>query len=305
MEEGKNCLLTVFALLFIITCQSDIILQNFKHDIKDMLYKNKPKLWHRYIQVFLVKKCSTNNTTIKSSIKISLHSISEASTEFAHVVSHKQLSLQDGKYKKIFFERLFNILHASGHLDINSDFGTFYKQFGHGFITFLFQPDTRVRINLTFYKIYFYKNRMDTDFLVIKKHSNLDTKGRFMPSRYLNEGISIFYGHHSEFSFYPQFLEFKVQADYSRYHFQILGSFVVIDKHVVQSLMMKDVYPCQTNLKYLITPTPLQILKLFLQVRKIFKIVIRCHNCTSFKFIVFDGPGILSKVLMLLNQKKT
>ena len=145
---------------------------------------------------------------------------------------------------------------------------------------------------------------MDTDFLVIKKHSNLDEKGRFLPSRSFNEGISIFYGHHSEFSFYPQYLEFKVQADYSRYHFQILGSFAVIDKHVVQSVMMKDAYPCQTNLKYLITPAPLQILKLFLQARKTFRIVIRCHNCTSFKFIVFDGPGILSKVLNASKSKE-
>ena len=155
MEEGNKCLFAVFALLFI-TCQSDIILQNFKYDIRDM-YKNNPKLWHRYIQMFLVKKCLTNNTAINSNIKNLLHSISKASTEFTHVVYHKQLSLQDGKYKKIHFERLFNILHASGHLDINSYFGTFYKQFGYGFITFLFQPDTRARINLTFHKIYFTK----------------------------------------------------------------------------------------------------------------------------------------------------
>ena len=302
MEEGKKCLFTVFALLFI-TCQSDVILQNFKYDIKDM-YKNKPKLWHRYIQMFLVKECSSNNTAIKSSTKKLLHSISKASTDFAHVLYHKQLSLQDGKYKKIFFERLFNILHASGHLDINSHFGTFHKQFGHGFITFLFQPDTRVRINLTFHQIYFYKSLMDTDFLVVKNHSNLVEEGRFSPSRTLNEGSTVFYGHHSAFSFYPQFLEFKVQADYTRYHFQILGSYTVIDKHVVQSLMMKDAYPCQTNLKYLIIPTLLQIYKFFLQVRKIFKIVVRCHNCTLFKFIVFDGPGIVSKVLSALKSKE-
>ena len=314
MDILKN---TTFCLkvLFIMNssvCQGDVNFEHIRPDIHK-LHNNKPKLWHKYTLFFLQNNLQNKIPNIVSPSQTLFH-LYHLLAVFRKSV--KIINWQNRTWTKIknywydVHTRVYNISRLiitlpAGYIHIRSGFQR------EPVMYFSFKLAQGMRLNLTFYTIYF-SVRLS---LCHRHHmfiSNETDKMDF--NRYFCDFLlgdhRIFCGHYPTLSYYSNYDQviFGILWGVNDETFIIQNSFTVMDTNIITNLNKQNIQLCDlrrgkkhgfdSSLIYLVHSSSLETLVMyFLRIVKTHKIVIHFYINELDRYVVFNGPGFLSKVL--------
>ena len=279
-----------FIILYFI---SIIITVNIKYGKTDIalghlypeMFTNTPKTWHQYIRMSIVRFVEF---TQYSYTNRSIQKFRSGLFKWSKIVL--QLRYREIKMSSLSDKKLKITTYITGQFILHSD-----KTYNH---YFMYNIDTRLRLNVTFviisfiYNFDYYLNFYNVPLRILDGEKNASFQ---------------FYGHHSPFNFYPYFTKVPIILDTSvmtGQPFALNFIFTVMDQYIVYSISNihfdhpDDVNNWPPDLVYTIgheTVLP----SYFIQVRTISYIVLSfVHNLTS-AYVVYDGPGFSSNLIVV------
>ena len=314
MEILKNITfrLKVLFVMNLSVCQGDMIFKYIRPDFHK-LHHSKPKLWHQYTLFFLQNNLQNKipNTVSPSQALFHLFHLLAAFRK-----SVKNINWQNKTWTKIknysynVHGRQYNmsrliITLPAGYIHIRSGFQR------EPVMYFSFQLDQGMRLNLTFYTIFF-SLRLS---LCHRHHmfiSNETDKMNFnrINCDFLLGDHRIFCGHYPTLSYYSNYDQviFGILWGVNDETFVIQNSFTVMDKNIITNFNRQNIKQCDlragrkhgfdSTLIYLVHSSSIEILIIyFLKVVKTHRIVIHFYINELDRYVVFNGPGFLSEVL--------
>ena len=233
--------------------RADIALSHWKLE----LFKDTPKAWHHYIRMTIgrfVDWIQYSYTSIQH-FKYEIVKWSEVVLEMRCrriKLSHPN---NDAMRK--------NITATTGQLIIHSQSNSNYH--------LIYNTDVRLRLNITFFIVYFSIGLQNCDFAALRIHRYGKTNSLFT-----------FCGHHPLFNFHPDFT--KVLLRFKTWMNMLLTlnfSFTVIDHYIVYNVPKDYIAGAMPNLIYK-TGHGTLVASFFIEVKKISYVVIKFY--TQFGF---------------------
>ena len=264
------------------------------------LFRNQPKLWYRYIQMFLSTRVE-NISTQRINYKIFLMKLHhDFSVQFWK--SSKKTSLIDYTISQNITSPgpkglcITSLIYPCMHW--------FRRKIWNPFVSLAFNLHSFLRINVTFYTIHFYRFE-GKDYLMVHNLTDLSYSCVLNSSSCFMMGM-VFSGYHSTFNFYPELYKCLIDIIYKGNElFKIDLTFQVIDQDIVDNTMNSYKYSHNTILIYRIHSNLKAFMEIFfLQVRKISQLLLKFPKYLSQNFLVFDGPGFLSRTLHITDVSR-
>ena len=268
MSSKAHCF--IFLLLYFLKqYDSDMILKKIK-DIK--MYKDSPKVWHRYITSFL-------HIYLIRSIHTKINCKKLLGQMFYYSKSFKFLSKKSIKFDYSY--SMPRITSSSGHHCTNTDNGNEWSYY--------FIPNSLLKINFTF------------NLISVQGHLNISDHW----SKIFVKREFVYRGYYSIFCLYPGFKAiYFINNPLGKYVVNV--SFAVIDENIIYNGPLKNyshIKSLKVNFKYIITRKYVYI-SYFLQVRKLYQVFVKIFHLKLNEFFIADGPGILSDTLRNLPIQK-
>ena len=264
----------------------------FKHFTSALSLRDQPKLWYRYIQMFVSSKIK-NISNHRINCKVFLFKLFDFSAQWLKS-STRKLFINNSISQNMTtpgpkFLYIMNYFYPCT--------GWSYTEEWKPFVSFAFKLHSFLRINLTFYAIYFYRFT-GRDYVVIHNSTKLSYSCFITPSLCFMNG-SVFSGYHSDFNYYPEFHKFLVDIVYNGHElFKIDVSFQVMDQGIIKNIVNYSNYLHNIFLMYEVQSKLKKLMEiLFLGVRKTHQILLQFPQSLSQRFVIFDGPGFLAKTL--------
>ena len=284
----KGLVFSIAMLMFVLNGYSDIMLNHFKTELGDWR-QNMTKAWHGYIRMCLFQYF--RNKT---------HFYKHYGRNFIfHIVKKLKSLLLVSKRRKVnikWFEIVWTFNRRKRHHMVK-------WPTGHLFLTekpcnlLHWNLSHHLRLNLTFFTIQ-----------ASHKYVNFFIYHSFQPSycgqqNPLNDSPYKFSGHYSMLNFYPwgRYVVICRQCLYSK-DIKVEGEFTVVDRYYLFNSGGLDAKITDFNissiLKYAFSPhTHYYLFRFYVAVRKLDKIIIWINESVMLRYIVFDGPGLLSDTL--------
>ena len=165
--------------------------------------------------------------------------------------------------------------------------------------SFKFMLLSILRINMTFHNIYMFSpgTIQYQSYLVI--HNTYLRENCLINPSFCDIVGRIFQGHNSTFNFYPELYNMKIDIVWYNIRDHMINvSFQIMDQNIIDNFINTSRYAFNINLMYRIQSKSKELLEVFyVQVRKTNQILFNFHEHLLQKYVVFDGPGFLSKRL--------
>ena len=165
------------------------------------LFRDQPKLWYRYIQMFLSSRVE-NISRHRIDCEIFLMKLHDFLAQLWK--SSKKTSLIDYTISQNITSPgpkglcITSLIYPCMHW--------FSRKVWNPFVSLAFNLHSFLRINVTFYTIHFYRFE-GTDYLVVHNLTELSYSCVADPSSCFMMG-RVFTGYHSTFNFYPELYQF-------------------------------------------------------------------------------------------------
>ena len=264
----------------------------FRHFISRLPLRDQPRLWYRYIQMFVSRRIQ-NTSNYRFNCEELLLKLCHLSAQWLEFSMTKLLI--NSPYSQNITSPGPKFLCLMNHFYPCSAWN--YKEEWKPFLSFAFRLHSCLRINLTFYTIYF-SRFVGRDYLVIHNFTNLSYSCVLNPSLCFLNG-TVFVGYHSDFNYYREGNNFLMDIVYDGNElFKMEVSFQVVDQGIIKNTINFSNYLHNITLIYHIHSNLKELMEiLFLEVRKTHQILIKLPQCLSERFVIVDGPGFLSKAL--------
>ena len=249
------------------------------------MFINTPKTWYQYIRMTIVRFLEF---TQYSYTNRSIQQFRSGLFKWSKIVL--QLRYREIKMSSLSDKKLKITTYITGQFILHSD-----KTYNH---YFMYNIDTRLRLNVTFviisfiYNFDYYLNVYKVPLRILDGEKNASFQ---------------FYGHHSPFNFYPYFIKVPIILDTSMMTgqpFALNFIFTVMDQYIVYSISniyfddLDNVNNRPPDLVYSISHETI-VPSYFIQVRKISYIVLSFEHNLTFAYVVYDGPGFSSNLIVL------
>ena len=253
--------------------RADVALRHWKLE----LFKETPKAWHHCVRMAIgrfVDWTQYRYTNIQQ-FKFEIIKLSEVVLE----MRYRRIKLSHPNNDAV----RKNITATTGQFIIHSQSNcNFYV---------IYDTDVRLRLNFTFFIIYFSIGLQNCDFAGLRIHRHGKKNSLFT-----------FGGHHPLFNFYPDFIKVSLRVKtWMNMLFTLNLSFTVIDHYIVYNIPKVYVAGAMPNLIYKTGHGSL-VASFFIEVKKISYVVLNfTHNLVS-NYVVYDGPGTSVNLIAVNNS---
>ena len=320
-----NFYLSILIILKSSISQGENVFEHFRPDIQKE-HQNKPKFWHRYTMFFLQNNLQHKipNMVNPKPIFCHLYYLSKKFRESLKLINWEnrmwtKMIYTNDPHLRLYNESRLTITLPAGYINIDSEFKR------ESVMYFIFTLDKLIRLNLTFYTIYFsinlkvcHRHHLFISSEIINFNRWKITDLVNFQKVYVLQDYRIFCGHYPTFSYYPDFDQVIIGILWKTNDetFRIQNSFTVIDKHIISNInayniTWKDITLGVNNgfdsrLIFLMQFPLKAILKVFfLKIITTHKLVIHFHIFNPDRYVVFNGPGFSSEILKDKNNVVT
>ena len=298
----KCILLGLILLILVKSNESDNMLNQFKTDIGDWK-ENTPKAWQAYIRMSLYKQFDNKTYIYMKNVGNILLQMRYNSKTWSLVSSKTILDTKwiECRLKPTGIRERCTVKRPIGKFiwyENISLFVTSFKNYQYLVSYSYWKLDTKMRLNLTFFTIYFSSGVSDWHL------NHLSIVNGFDCSTYLG-----FFKSHLYFQFFGQYSTFTFYSNYSQvtvclrnsnpdivtgYHVE--GMFAILDRdqlvntHVHQWTQLSPELLYNVQSKY-------TLCRYFISVSKFDCIIIKIKESNKFRYDIHDGPGLLADTL--------
>ena len=311
----KGVVFCIAVLMFILNGDSDIMLNHFKTELGDWR-RNMTKAWHGYIRMCLFQYYKNKTHFYKHYGRNFLFHLVEKSKSLLLVNKRRKVhekwrphrSLVKWPIGQLFLtEKPCNLLYWCLSYQLRLNLTIYTIQASHNYIVNFFiyhsyQPYRCGDPYLSNNSPYIYYSPLNGFRYPFSGHYPRFNCSKQNP---LIEYPYKFSGHHSMFNFYPlgrNVVICRECFDFGLENIKVEGEFTILDRHYLFNSGGLEVKITDINissiLKYAFHPhTHYHLFRFYVAVRKLDKIIIWMNESVMFRYIVFDGPGLLSDTL--------
>ena len=237
---------------------------------KLIINKDSPKVWNKYITKFIYRylnKCYSH-TAKTNDLFLQMLKYSES----FRTLKRLKLSCYNSKFTAKTY-----VIIVSGKFCL-----LYYGILNHEMLNFKLHP--LLRLNFTFHSLF------------TPKGSKLEV------SNLKTETVSFSYtGQHSIFYLYPAFKNIQVNATVkvvTSNPLEVHGSFTILKINLIYNVQLFNGTNKQPKFSYCINSKYILLLY-FIKVRKINQVFIKIRQFMTHKYIIYDGPGILTTFIRI------
>ena len=311
----KGLVFSFTMLMIFLNGYSDIMLNHFKTELGDWR-KNMTKAWHGYIRMCVFQYFKNKTDFYKHYGRNFLFHIVEKSKSLLLVSKRRNVNEKWRSYRSLVkwpIGRLFltekpcNLLYWCLTHQLRLNLTIFTIQTSHNYIVHFFiyhsyQPYHCGDPYLSNNSPYIYYSPLNGFPYPFSGHYPMFNCSKQNP---LSEYPYKFSGQYSMFSFYPLGRNVVICRECFHFGFEnikVEGKFTILDRHYLFNSGGIDAKITDINissiLKYAFHPhTHYHLFRFYVAVRKLDKIIIWINESMMFRYIVFDGPGLLSDTL--------
>ena len=292
----RYMVLTLILLMTTNNSKLDLILKHFTNELKDWR-KDAPKTWYAYIRMYLymyykkrMKVDKDNMQNVLSDILCNSKSLLFTSNKMITQVRFSCYERDPCRCLKKSNGTKNPIGQFSFHNIDWDNFNVYPYRLTH---FTLWKLNPKLRMNLTFYGIYLSSGVLNCglECVIIGSPHNCDRISEFR-----------FSGQYSSFNLYPKYpcMFLLYRSKFFRTQHQVDGMFMIIDLNKLISVPVLNRIS-SPDFAYKVKDKH-TVLRYFILIRKLDHIIIKMNWSSTVRYVVHDGPGLLSDILHLTDN---
>ena len=301
--------LLLLMVMFCHNCYSDNNINYFKPQLQTIFQKT-PKVWQKYIRIFIHRyikenKCKTFKLNLFKFLKYSLIFLSlkdkswDSNGHSSGPTNRTGELIEKKKKKGANWRRAKGIIHNSNIIWPSGKIHITVLQ-NHKFVYFYhlyFSLNPKLRLNVTIISLVLHNlgTKCDYDKLEIKPQGKITSIYRYC-------------GKHSRFNVYPLFSRLTINLILeSKNDIKLKTVFSVTDKYLIFSLVDSLPRLSERNVsiqsQYYKIGSKYYMASFLLRATKLHKVKLDFVKSEENNSVIFDGPGIMFKVLNIAGKK--